>query len=80
MRGVGRPSRYGLKGLLIANKELVRLHNLISTRVHQVLQLLTKYGASWAFEAPALRDGEVCSLRLDEYAALFMYLQANHVI
>ena len=59
MRGVEGASRYGLTGLSIPNKELVRKHNIICIRVAEVLTTMTERGCPWIFENPALVEGEV---------------------
>ncbi len=80
LRGITGPDRYGLKGLTVPNKELVRLHNLILVRVAEVLQIMVDHESPWVFETPALRDGEVSVLRLDEYQNLMSNSAVEHVI
>ncbi len=80
LRGLTGPDRYGLKGLSISNKELVRLHNLILLRVAEILGIMSNLGRPWVFETPALRDGEVSVLRLDEYQTLLGSSKVCHTI
>jgi hypothetical protein len=40
LRGLTGAARYGLKGLTVPNKELVRLHNLILVRVAEILKIM----------------------------------------
>ncbi len=80
LRGLVGASRYGLSGLSVSNKELVRLHNLIAVRVAQVLEFVTVQGRPWIFETPALKDGEVSVLRLDEFQRLLEATGVEHNI
>ncbi len=80
LRGLIGADRYGLKGLSVPNKELVRLHNLILLRVAELLKIMTDLGRPWVFETPALRDGEVSVLRMDEYQSLLGSSGVHHVI
>ncbi len=80
MRGLTGADRYGIKRLSVPNKELVRLHNLILLRVSELLQIMADLGRPWVFETPALRDGEVSVLRLDEYQKLLGSVNVKHVI
>jgi hypothetical protein len=80
LRGLAGKDRYGLSGLSVPNKEKVRVHNLILLRVAEILKIMAQQGVPWLFETPALKDGEVSILRLDEYQSLLCTQGVQHVI
>jgi hypothetical protein len=80
VRGVAGACRYGLPGLSVANKELVRKHNIISIRVAELLHIFTELQCPWIFENPAAVAGEVSILNLDEYQRLLSAPSVHHVI
>ena len=67
LRAVSGPDRYGFKHNSPADKDRVKLHNLISVRVAKILDILTDRLIPWIFEAPACHENQVSVLHLDEY-------------
>ncbi len=55
--GLTGAATYGLPGLTVPNKLLVRLHTLILVRVAEISKIMSELGLPWIFETPALRDG-----------------------
>ena len=70
LRGVTGKERYGLPGLTPERGELVRKHNLLALRGIKAFQCMIDCGGVAVFEQPALRQGEVSMLRLDEFDQL----------
>ncbi len=80
LRGIDGASRYGLAGLSVRNKELVRKHNLIYVRVAMLLKILVEHCCPWIFEQPAQVEGEVSALNMDEYRQLVAMPGVKHTI
>ena len=70
LRSVLGPERYGFKHESPADKDRVKLNNLISLRVAKFLGMLTDRRIPWTFEAPACHENQVSVLHLDEYLLL----------
>jgi hypothetical protein len=80
LRGASGACRYGLPGLSIPNKELVRKHNIIFVRVAQLLRVLVQLNCPWIFENPAQVVKEVSVLNLDEYRDILALPGVLHTI
>ena len=75
---VSGPDRYGFKTNSPADKERVKLHNLISVRVAKILDILTDRLIPWIFEAPACHENQVSVVHLDEYVLLLAKPGVKH--
>ena len=73
LRAVSGPDRYGFQTNSPADKERVRIHNLVSIRVAKILSI-----TPWIFEAPACFDNQVSVLHFDEYIQLLAKLGIHH--
>ncbi len=80
MRGVEGASRYGLAGISIQDKELVRKHNIIFVRVAELLKIMVELSCPWIFDSPARVDDEVSVLDLDEYRDILGLPGVQHTI
>ena len=64
----------------IALKEQVRIHNLVSLRVAQVLDLFVVRRLPWIFETPAISQNQLSIAHLDEYVNLLKLPEAKHQV
>ena len=72
--------RYGLAGLDERRGELVRLSNILALRGIKAWTAMHACGGPAVFEQPALLEGEVSMLRLDEFIELLKLQGAEHKI
>jgi hypothetical protein len=80
LRGPSGRERYGLPNLSASQKEWVREHNLLAVRAADLATLLIAQGLPVVLEQPALREGEVSMLNLDEFIAMRELPAVMHVI
>jgi len=70
LRGLSGKDRYGLAGLDKRRAEQVRLANILALRGIQAAVSMHRCGGAAIIEQPALTEGEVSMLRLDEFVEL----------
>ncbi len=80
LRSATGPHRYGLAKISIKQKEMVRMHNLIAVRCATALTMVSLAGGVFVYETPALEEGEVSMLRLDEYGSLMALPDVRHMV
>lgn len=77
LRGTVGPDRYGLRELKKRQADLARAHNLLATgATHQMV----KQNRIAIFEQPAVRDGEVSMLLLDEFRILLECMEHTRAV